>query len=137
MRKYAQDTKVPVTKSRTEIERTLQRYGADQFIYGEQEGLAVVGFRMADRQVKIFLPLPVGDSEGDKRERRRLWRSLAMIIKAKLEAVHAGISVFDDEFMAHIVFPDGRTVGDHIRPQIAQAYETDQMPPLLPAPGSG
>ena len=31
---YAQQTQVSTDKSRAEIERTLQRYGADQFMYG-------------------------------------------------------------------------------------------------------
>jgi hypothetical protein len=51
---------------------------------------------------------------------------------AKLEAVEAGISVFDDEFLAHIVMPDGRTVAGHVRPQLALAYETGRVGPLLP-----
>ena len=40
-----------------------------------------------------------------EQERRRLWRALLLNIKAKLEAVESGISVFDEEFMAHIVLP--------------------------------
>jgi len=55
-----------------------------------------------------------------------------LVIKAKLEAVESGISVFEDEFMANIVMPDGRTVSEHVRPRIATAYESGEMPPLLP-----
>jgi len=95
---YAKDTAVTSDRSRSEIERTLTRYGATSFMYGwEQE------------------------------------RALALVIKAKLEAVESGITVFDDEFMAHIVLPDGSTVGDFMKPQIEQVYLTGQMPPLLPA----
>lgn len=31
---YAENTSVSSEKSRAEIERTLQKYGADQFMYG-------------------------------------------------------------------------------------------------------
>lgn len=134
MTKYAERTKVSVSQSRNEIERTLQRYGADQFLYGHERGMAMVGFRMHGRQIKIALPLPDGDSQKDEQETRRLWRSLAMIIKAKLEAVASGVSVFDDEFMPYIVLPDGQTVGQFMRPQIESAYQTGEMPRLLPAP---
>ena len=63
---------------------------------------------------------------------RQRWLSLALVIKAKLEAVVTGITVFEDEFMAHIVLPDGQTVDEYMRPQIAVAYEKDSMPKLLP-----
>ena len=69
---------------------------------------------------------------------RSLWRSLLLCIKAKLEAVDSGIEMFEDAFMANIVLPDGRTVGELMQPQIDQAYISGGMPQgiagLLPAP---
>lgn len=44
---------------------------------------------------------------------------------------------FEDEFMAHIVLPNQQTVGDWMRPQIEEAYQTGQLPPMLPALGPG
>jgi response regulator RpfG family c-di-GMP phosphodiesterase len=44
-------------------------------------------------------------------ETRRRWRCLAMVIKAKLEVVASGISSFEEEFLAHVMLYDGRTVG--------------------------
>jgi hypothetical protein len=55
-----------------------------------------------------------------------------LAIKAKLEAVEQGITEFESEFMAHIVMPDGKTVGHHVLPQISAAYSTGKMPKLLP-----
>ena len=160
MTRYAANTEVSSTKSRDEIERTLTRYGADQFMYGWQEGAAVVGFRMEGRMIRFILPLPDRSdptfteyvSRGTKTARapeaaaklyeqavRQKWRALALVIKAKLEAVESGIAVFDDEFMANIVLPDGGTVGAFMRPQIAIAYQKGEMPtalPMLPAPGN-
>lgn len=148
MARYAAGTEVPSYQSRADIERTLARYGADQFIYGWDPDQAVVGFRMEDRQIKFLLPLPdrasfrltptgrsrspgQRDAEYEKAVRQR-WRALGLVIKAKLEAVESGISEFDDEFMAHIVLPDGRTVGQWARPQIEQVYQSGGMPALLP-----
>lgn len=64
-------------------------------------------------------------------EVRRLWRALALVVKAKLEAVQSGIATFESEFMAHIVMPDGKTVGEHVLPTIASAYETGKFKGLL------
>lgn len=148
---YAEKTSVPVDKSKAEIERTLQRYGADQFISGWDQNRAMIGFRMSGRQIRFIVELPDKDEKDfthtPGREIRRSesqayaaweqacrqrWRALALVIKAKLEAVETGITIFEDEFMAHIVLPDGQTVGEFMRPQIAHAYEKGSMPKLLP-----
>jgi hypothetical protein len=134
-RAYAERTRVPVDQTRREIESTLTKYGATGFIYGWQGTEAVIGFRMSDRHVKFVLPLPDPKAMAVERagaEARRRWRALLLVIKAKLEAVADGITIFDDEFMAHIVMPDGSTVAENIRPRIEQAYKTGKMPPLLP-----
>lgn len=46
-RRFAQDTSVSTENSRAEIERTLQRYGADAFGYSIDGRTAKVAFRMA------------------------------------------------------------------------------------------
>lgn len=127
MTRYAQRTKVPVAKSRTDIEATLKRYGADGFLTGEADGVAMVAFRMRGRHIKFTLDAP------DKpQEERQRWRALLLAIKSKLESVESGIEMFEDAFMAQIVLPDGQTVGQVMRPRIVTAYETGDMPPLLP-----
>jgi hypothetical protein len=150
--RYAESTSVSSEKSRNEIERTLTRYGAKGFLYGWQDESAVIAFDMAGRKVKFILPLPDRTlkefthtpNRGNRRTRqaadeayeqavKQRWRALALVIKAKLEAVESGITIFEDEFMAHIMLPDGQTVGSWMRPQIAKAYELGSMPPLLPA----
>ncbi len=44
--KYAGKTQVSSDKSKAEIERTLQRYGATGFMYGWQDSIAVIMFQM-------------------------------------------------------------------------------------------
>jgi hypothetical protein len=63
---------------------------------------------------------------------RQKWRALVLVIKAKLEAVEAGIVTFEEEFLAHIMLPDGRTVGEWTRPQLEAVYSDGSMPALLP-----
>lgn len=62
---------------------------------------------------------------------RQKWRCLALAIKAKLEAVESGIATFEEEFMSHIILPDGKTVGQFMKPQIEAAYASGTMPKLL------
>lgn len=147
---YAKDTTVSTEKSRAEIERTLQKYGADSFMYGWDQERALIMFRMNDRQIKFILPMPDKNSSdftetptGKTRSEsaafkeweqacRAKWRSLALVIKAKLEAIEAGISIFDDEFMANIVLPNGSTVSQFMLPQIESSYQKGEMPKMLP-----
>lgn len=154
MGRYAQNTEVSSDRSRAEIEKTLTRYGASGFMYGWNGSAAVVAFEMQGRRVKFELPLPDRNSRefthtetGRKRKSqeqidkayeqavRQRWRALALVIKAKLEAVETGITEFDEEFLAHIVLPNGSTVGQFMLPQVENAYETGDMPPLLQATG--
>jgi hypothetical protein len=127
MSRYAATTKVPVAQSRVEIERTLKRYEADGFMYGEADGQAVVAFRMRGRHIKFAIDIP----DKPQQERQR-WRALLLAIKSKLESVESGIEIFEDAFMAQIVLPDGKTVGAFMRPQIKDAYEQGDMPKMLP-----
>lgn len=135
-RPFATNTKVPVLQTRGEIETLLARHGADQFLSGSQPGQAIIGFRIKGLQIKIVLAMPKSDDARAAKEQRRRWRALLLIIKAKLEAVASGISVLEDEFLAHTVMADGQTVGQWARPQIASMYKDGKMPPLLPAPRS-
>lgn len=148
---FAAKTTVSPEKSRAEIETLLRRYGADQFVSGWDAGRALIGFRAAGRQVRfeLLMPSPTdpafkpkhrtwarSTSEATQQrheaEVRRRWRALALVIKAKLEAVSTGITTFESEFMAHIVMPDGRTVGQHVTPAIEAAYESGKVRALLP-----
>jgi hypothetical protein len=143
---YASNTSVSAEKSRAEIERTLSRYGADQFMYGWSGDGAIIAFRMNERNIRFQLPMPdkadftttprgrrrtaiAAEKEWEQATRQR-WRALLLTVKAKLEAVEAGIAEFEDEFLAYIMLADGSTVSDLVRPQVAISYETGKMPQL-------
>lgn len=153
---YAKGTTVSVEKSKAEIEHILARFGADQFSYARDDsrGLSAIEFRARGRHIRFVLTLPPRDAKEFTHNSRGLraddvaykaweqacrerWRALVNSIKAKLAAVDAEISEFEDEFLAHIVLPNQNTVSGWLRPQIAQAYLSEEMPRsllALPAP---
>lgn len=158
-RKFAEGTTVAVEKSRAEIEKLLMRYGCKSFSYRIHEGLAIIEFvaratplaagekpsqsidPQTDRVVRFTLAMPLRDdrrfrsfrspANAWEAECRRLWRCLALSIKAKLETVQSGILEFEAEFLANVVDPvTKRTMAEIIRPQIAARYVG------LPSPGN-
>lgn len=147
MGRYAEGTSVAPEKSRMEIEQILRRYGATEFASGWDSTRVALMFTAHDRRVRFDMPMPSideiptrngnGPIKPERRmamleaEERRRWRALALAIKAKLEVVESGIAEFEDEFLAHIVMPDGRTVGQHVRPAVEATYETGVIRPLL------
>lgn len=154
---YAATTDVPADRSRGEIERAVRRYGGRRFMYGwEEDGpnpRAVVAFVLHDRQVRFLLPMPDRNDPAfrltpAKRQRRSddaadaayeqavrsRWRSLALVIRAKLEAVSSEIVTFEDEFLAHLVLPEGDTVAERLHPTLAQTFSEGRTPPALLPP---
>jgi len=150
MTRYASETTVSIAQSRAEIENIVTKYGASQFFSGWDAHNTVIGFTAEARQVRFHLPLPdkkdkkyhVTGARGLARapeaalkaweqDCRQRWRALALVIKAKLEAVECGITTFEEEFLAHIVLPVGKTVGQHVHAPIAAAYDSGKMQPLL------
>ncbi len=150
MTRYASNTSVSVSKSKAEIENILQRYGASQFISGWTQKNAFIGFVINKRHIKLMVVLPPREdfamTPAGKRKRaeqdilkaweqacRQRWRALALVIKAKLEAVECGIATFENEFLAYTCLPGGKgeTIGQILQPQIEEAITTGQMPKLL------
>ncbi len=114
--------------------------------YGEQEETAAIFFTMKGRQYRIQLSYPpVSDfrftgkvrrnqaqaQAAREQEIRRLWRALSMVVKAKLEAAQSGIVTFEQEFLAHTVLRNNKTVDEWVEPQL----ETGKIP-LLPETSS-
>lgn len=152
---YAEKTKVPVEKSRAEIEELLRKHGATQFQSGwdDETGVHRMMVRMDERMFRFEVYQPdleeYRETEGGRTrsdydalnaaegEYRRRWRARLLIIKAKLEMIASGESDVQSEFMADLLLPDGSTVREAIVPKIDKAYKTGKMPsmslPALPA----
>lgn len=149
---YAANTDVSAGRSREEIERIIERFGADEFVSGRSGRQAVIGFKLGQWQYRFELTLPheeddafwvspsgrrrsptAAQNEYEQAVRQR-WRALALLVKAKFAAVEAGITTVDEEFLPHIVLPGGQTVAQQALPAVAKAYATGQPAPLLALP---
>ncbi len=148
MGRYAAKTSVSTNKSKAEIERTLTRYGASEFAYMTGKGKAMVGFLIEKHRIQISIKLPSRDefsltkhgwvraesgiqTEWEQACRQR-WRALALVIKAKLEAIECGITSLQDEFLAYTVLPSGQTIGEMVIPKMDKILATGKIPSLMP-----
>lgn len=123
---YAATTKVPVAKTRVEIETLLERIGCTQrgCVVDDTEQRAVVGFVLAGAKYRIEVPLPTVERRSilttgpaidrvlreHQQATRSRWRGVLLLLKAKVEAVRLGLSSYEKEFMADLVLPNGHTV---------------------------
>ncbi len=131
---FAEKTKVPSHQTRMQIEQLLAKHQAKQYgTFVDSVGFqARVQFLLHDRIVRFTITLPKrtmyrAAANFEQAERQR-WRALLLVIKAKLEAVENAIATFEEEFLAHIVMPNDQTVGDLVKPHIAEAYATGRLP---------
>jgi hypothetical protein len=150
---YASKTDVPVSASVAEIQRTVERFGAEEFGYAVRKDAGMVEFISGGRRVRIVVPLPDRDAEEFTHRRsgarpaerrtevearelweqacRQRWRALALVVKAKLEAVEAGISTFEAEFLAQLVLPGGITFGQAVAPRLEEVLAGSAPASLL------
>lgn len=146
-RRYAQDTQVPVARTRGQIDSLLRAWGVDgiqwtdnfkadkiqlQFVWNHEDN---------DYLARITIGLPTSDdledeaidgrtgrvsekkleklmSERGKREHRLL----KMFLQGALEAIEAGVITAEQLFLPYLVGSDGRTVGEVVE---------DRLPVLL------
>lgn len=148
---YAAKTGVGVEKTQIEIRSILSKHKATSFALFEEAGTASIMFRMNERVVRFTLALPDrSDAAFTEYKRgyatyartetaaldlweqacRSKWRALLLVIKAKLEAVAAGITTVEDEFLAATILSDGKSVGETVRPMIDDNYRLGGAPQL-------
>lgn len=152
MSRYAQGTEVPIEKSMMEIRATVRdRYGATGFQIIEEGNAAGIGFVFRGRAVRIAMRMPDPGEERFKvtesgRERtsetairdawlsecRRIWRVLAIAVKAKMELVENG-QPFEAEFMPYLLASDGRTIAEHKLSDLIRVLDSNGQPALLPS----
>jgi hypothetical protein len=146
MTRYAAETEVPVPKSKAAIESLLIQHGAKEYATGWSETHDRIQFELLGQHIRFVLPRPDRKARSithDRRGRlrpataqtrvldqydRQRWRAMYLVIRAKLEAVEAGIAIFEQEFLAFIVGPGGLTIGDILLPRL----QAGTMWPALP-----
>lgn len=150
MARYASKTTVPSGQSLREIERTLDRYGAESFAYGKSATQIMVQFVFSGQPFQIVVPMPdpmsdefcytdAGRDRADDARRklveqagRQRLRALSLFIKATCEAVDLEILTFEAAFLSSVMIGDGVTVGDRLLPEIKLIQESGKLPKLLP-----
>ena len=156
-RTYAEDTRVPVSKTRVEIEDLLRKHGVEDTATRWLKDHGIVAFQHAGRVFRFQVALPALESfaviETDKpswqwktrtpeQQRavweqacRTKWRSILLIIKARLVAIEAGAETWESAFLFHVVGPNGELLGPSIVEKLERAYGAGgaPLPPLLPA----
>ena len=157
---FAATTTVPIERTRAAIEDLVREKGASQFMsaFDHEQGKAIIGWTLAGRMVRLQVPLPRPDEKRFMHRRTRhgysykdlpvarqrqlweqacraRWRAILLIMLAKFEAVDAGISSYEREFLADTVMADGNTVSVWLAPQLDSMYSTGRMPALLPGIG--
>lgn len=154
MTRFAEGTTVPIERSRAEIESLLMRYGADEFGSIRLADHAAVMFRCKGLHVQFVVrkttrsDVPTKDRRCSWKSRtedairadmeaedRRRWRSLLLVVKAKIEAVATGITTFEKEFLAYVVMADGRAFGDVAVPRLKEAAASGLPPTGIPLIG--
>lgn len=149
MARYAAGTEVPVSRTESQIRALLLRSGATHYAYGEEPTRAMIQFALKGRHYRFEVTRPTAEqiahlftnnpNGNDWRPRidaewRRRWRARLLWVKAMLEFDDREPGAFETAMLAHLVLPDGQTLGSWATPQIAAVYERGGMPPLL---GSG
>jgi hypothetical protein len=149
--RFAEGTSVPKARSAAHIEELLRRYGVTTYVQGQDDATIAVEFVAHERRIRFTVPMPSLDDPEISRtptnrprspaarilaleaEERRLWRSLHLVLKAKLEATTSGVSSFEQEFLGHTVLPDNRTVAEAVGPRIDEAYRTGEVGAVMAA----
>lgn len=136
MPRYAKNTTVPVARSKQKIEEAFDAFGIEESFSGKSLRGDGIGFRYQGKVYKMNVPRPERDNFGTEKQYeqaiRQRWRILYMSIKMKLEEIEAGVISFEDQFLAQMSLPDGRTVSDFMKlPENVKRLEKTQMPKLL------
>jgi hypothetical protein len=129
---YAATTEVPIDRSKRHIEELLMRAGAEgyhtgwQAASGDDPGWDAIEFLWKGKHIRFRLPRQQAVVTRSRNKRlspeqrdRQRWRVLFLVVKAKIEAVEAGIAVFEEEFLSFIVTASGKTIGEVLLPRLA------------------
>lgn len=150
---YAATTSVSIERSRNQLEVLLRKHGATGIasVWDEEANRQYLEFKIrvvdVQRVCRLEVPLPDReeyrytdsgrtrteaqlDSVFDQAMRSR-WRVMVLMVKAKLEAIDCGASVFEQEFLSAFVLDTGQTVGEVLIPNLPLAL-TGGTPLALP-----
>ncbi len=134
-------TDVPISRTQEHLRQLLKKYGIDQIaLYQAWPKFFAIEFirletsRDGDKILRVRIAgKPVRSEADPDQELRRIGRMIFYNVKAKLEAVEAGLVTFEQEFLPHIVLPSGRTLYVEMLPDLPNIY-AGTMQLALPGP---
>lgn len=140
-----ENTSVPVPKSQEGIRKLLQSNGATGIAFVSQsepfsEGFeAMIPIDGKTYRIRIVAQLrriekktrrrrwgaaPKSPNEIQETENRRVWRVLFYHLKSVYEATNTGVMEFRELMLPYVVVKDGRTIAQHILPNLDKAIES-------------
>lgn len=134
---FAKGTTVAIDTTTQQIKTMLRKAGAVAFATLEEDQSAAIAFRLHDLNIRMTIPMPdryarrfthteekqlVRSSDAAEKlwEQgcRERWRALHLCVKAKLEAIDAGVETFENAFLAHVQTDTGQTIGERLKHQL-------------------
>jgi hypothetical protein len=129
-RRFAEDTRVPVGQTQGEIKERLRKASADQIAVFESPDKTSIMFRLGWAMYRVTIPIQA-KVRNRAQEERRAWRLMGLLIKSKLEAIRAGATTVEREFLADMLLYDGQTVSEKMGPELQLAHDEGRMPKTL------
>jgi hypothetical protein len=148
-KRYASETEVPVQRSKQQIEMLLSARKVEGYHTGWDNARDIIEFVWKGKQIRFVLPRvqqkdhrlsPSGFWRSERQigqameqADRQRWRALYLVVRAKIEAVEAGLAIFEEEFLSFIVIPgQNKTIGEILVPRLQEGHF--DISRALPAP---
>lgn len=120
-----ESTEVPVERSQGGIRKLIYSHkgtGVSFMSRPPREGFeALVTLENVAYHIRVMAAAKKTNSPSARdQEERRVWRVLYWHLKAMFEAADSGVIAVEDIILPYIVTPDGRTIAEHVAPQLAE-----------------
>jgi hypothetical protein len=120
-------TSVPVERSQGAIRDLVMTRGGSGIAFIEQPPVEGFHCLMPIDGVTYTIRIQASvsaDSDDIAQERRRIWRVLYYHLKSVFDSSASGVMEFRELMLPYIVVKDGRTIGEHILPNLEKAVES-------------
>lgn len=131
MSKAFNDTAVPESRTRGQIEDMLNKHGVEAIRWTQLPDRTVLEFKHPDGSFALTARYEMGDARSESGRRNQVFRALHWHIKAKLDAVDFGLEDMVAAFMPYLITAPNRVLIDDVREARDQQHLGIDVP-LLP-----